>query len=83
MNDSETDSITSKLGNLLLLSEHINNKMGNATFMEKKEKLKKSQLQTVKNFLGFYGQYEIWTDELIVKRTKDLAGLAYKEIWKI
>ena len=30
MNDSETNMCTSRVGNILLLSEHINNKMGNA-----------------------------------------------------
>ena len=35
------------------------------------------------DFLKFYGDKNEWTDELIVKRTKDLAKLSYDEIWKL
>lgn len=83
MNDSETNDITSKIGNLLLLSEHINNKMGNASFSEKKDKLKRSKLQTVKNFLQYYGNNNEWTEKLIEDRTDALISLAYNEIWKL
>ena len=83
MNDSETNEVTSKIGNLLLLSEHINNNMGNASFNEKKEKMKRSKLQTVQNFLKYYGSKEEWTEELIGERTEALISLAYNEVWKV
>ena len=83
MNDSETNEITSKIGNLLLLSEHINNKMSNASFNEKKEKMKRSKLQTVQNFLKYYGNKEEWTEKLIEERTDALINLAYNEVWKV
>ena len=83
MNDSDTNDNTSRIGNLLLLSEHINNKMGNASFKEKKEKMKRSKLQTVQNFLKFYGNNEEWTEKLIEERTIALISLAYNEIWKV
>ncbi len=83
MNDSETNENTSRIGNLLLLSEHINNKMGNASFEEKKQKMKHSKLQTVQNFLKFYGNNEEWTEKLIEDRTEGLVSLIYNEIWKV
>lgn len=83
MNDSETDTCTSRVGNILLLSEHINNKMGNASFSEKKKKLERSNLKTVKNFLSHYGDSDEWTEEKIERRTKAIAGLAYNKIWKL
>ena len=83
MNDSDTNDITSKIGNLLLLSEHINNKMGNASFNDKKEKMKRSKLQTVQNFLKYYGSKEEWTEELIEERTDAIIKLAYNEVWKV
>ncbi len=83
MNDSETNEVTSRIGNLLLLSEHINNNMGNASFNEKKEKMKRSKLQTVQNFLKYYGTNEEWTEELINKRSEELISLAYNKVWKV
>lgn len=83
MNDSETDMCTSRVGNILLLSEHINNKMGNASFSEKKKKLERSRLATVKKFLKHYGNSDEWTEEKIEKRTKAIAGLAYNKVWKL
>ena len=83
MNDSENISITSQIGNLLLLSEHINNKMGNASFVEKKKKLEHSKLMTVQNFLKYYRDKETWTNEMIEERTKKLAKLAYDNVWRV
>ena len=83
MNDSECNMYTSRVGNILLLSEHINNNMGNASFVEKKEKLKRSQLATVKKFLKNYGNCEVWDEEKIEKRTKAIAKLAYDKVWKL
>lgn len=83
MNDSETDMCTSRVGNILLLSERINNKMGNASFAEKKKKLKRSNLETVKKFLNHYGNSDEWTEEKIERRTKAIAGLAYNRVWKL
>ncbi len=83
MNDSETNEVTSRIGNLLLLSENINNRMGDASFKEKKEKMKRSKLQSVQNFLKFYGDNEEWTEGLIKERTDTIISLAYSKIWKV
>lgn len=83
MNDSENDADTSKVGNILLLSEHINNNMGSISFREKKERLKNSKLETVKKFLKYYGSCEEWDKDTINKRTRAIAKLAYNKIWKL
>lgn len=83
MNDSDINDNTSKIGNLLLLSERINSNIGDDDYKTKIIKLKRSKLISVQNFLKFYGDKNEWTDELIVKRTKDLAKLSYDEIWKL
>lgn len=83
MNDSETNVWTSRVGNILLLSEHINNKMGNASFAEKKKKLERSKLATVKKFLNYYGNSDEWDESKIEKRTKKIAELAYNKVWKL
>lgn len=83
MNDSESNMHTSRVGNILLLSEHINNNMGNATFLEKKKKLASSKLATVKKFLSNYGNSDEWNEEKINNRTKAIAKLAYDKVWKL
>lgn len=83
MNDSDSNVCTCRVGNILLLSEHINNNMGNISFSEKKEKLKRSQLATVKKFLVNYGDSDEWNAEKIEKRTKAIAKLAYDKVWKL
>ena len=83
MNDSESNVHTSRVGNILLLSEHINNNMGYSSFVEKKEKLKKSKLATVQKFLKYYGDSDEWNEDKIEKRTKAIAKLAYDKVWKL
>ena len=83
MNDSVDNPIVTKTGNLLLLSEKINHNMGNEKFSEKKDKLSRSKLVTVKEFLKNYSNNDTWTEEMIVNRTKKIAKMAYDEVWKL
>ena len=83
MNDSENNVCSSRVGNILLLSEHINNNMGDSSFVEKKEKLKRSKLATVQKFLKYYGDSEEWNEEKIEKRTRAIAKMAYDKVWKL
>ena len=45
--------------------------------------MKRSKLQTVQNFLKYYGNKEEWTEKLIEERTEALINLAYNEVWKV
>lgn len=83
MNDSSINDNTSKIGNLLLLSERINSNMGDDNYKDKVDKLKRSKLISVQNFVKHYGEKDDWTDEMIMKRTKSIARLAYDKIWKL
>ncbi len=83
MNDSENNDTVCRIGNLLLLSERINSSMGDAPYKEKIEKLRRSKLITVENFLKYYGDKDDWTEELIMIRTKNIAKLAYETVWKL
>ena len=57
--------------------------MGNASFAEKKKKLERSKLATVKKFLNYYGNSDEWDESKIEKRTKKIAELAYNKVWKL
>lgn len=83
MNDSESNVDVSKVGNILLLSERINNNMGSISFAEKKERLRKSKLATVKRFLEHYESYDEWNERSIDKRTRAISRLAYDRVWKL
>lgn len=83
MNDSEFDDITSKVGNILLISSKLNKKMNDYDFAKKKKILKQSQLITVQNFLHYYENYDEWTNNLIIQRTETIAKEAYNSIWKL
>lgn len=83
MNDSEEDDITARVGNILLISERINENMGSDDFALKKERMKNSNLISVKKFLERYGESDTYGQEQITKRTEALANLAYTVIWKL
>ncbi|MFI5141395.1 MAG: DUF262 domain-containing protein [Bacteroidia bacterium] len=79
-NDDGTET-TSKIGNLLPIAQTINNNCGDETFKEKIEKYKRSEYQTVKDFLQYNSGNETWEVADIKKRTDMLADLAYNKIW--
>ena len=83
MNDKIDDINTFKVGNLLLISKDINSNMADKSFIDKKKKLEQSQLIGVKDFLKYYGDKELWTEDLITERTKKISALAYNKVWKI
>lgn len=83
MNDSETDDSTSKIGNLLPMSEKLNQKIGNADFKNKLSYYEKSNLRSVKKFYNENKSKNEWGREEIDNRTKELANIAIDHIWKI
>ena len=74
-----SEKIVGQLGNLLLVTPELNNKMGNKRFPDKKKLLIKHKyyideiLKTATN----------WSSSEITNRTKWIAKLAYQDIWKI
>jgi len=71
------------IGNLLPLSQGLNVKCGEKVLTEKVRYYEESQFETVKRFLKDYQGKTIWDHDDIIKRTNDLAILAYNEVFTI
>jgi hypothetical protein len=74
-----------RIGNLLPLSDNLNNKAANKSFKDKVSIYMKSELNYVKNFVEYCNKKEKlkWTNENIDKSTEYIANEAYNKIWKI
>lgn len=75
---SSADAI-GQLGNLILVSEKVNQKLGSKTFPAKKRILEKSNISLDE----FVASRNRWDTKAIEDHTKWLASLAYKKIWKV
>ncbi len=78
-NSDLNDSIIGQIGNLILVTEELNQKLKAKPFEEKKRILKDD---------GFPLPQEIeeaseWNESNIINRTQMLAELAYNEVWRI
>ncbi|MGG0465249.1 DUF262 domain-containing protein [Priestia aryabhattai] len=80
---SSQQDIAFTIGNLLPLSQDLNVKCGEKLLAEKVRYYKESQFETVKKFLEEYTGKTSWDQGDIVKRTNDLATLAYNEIFTV
>ena len=74
-----TEAVVGQIGNLILVSSDMNEKLKNKSFKEKKQILKNA---------GYSLSPEIdsatdWTVDTIKKRTEKMAIEAYNKIWKI
>lgn len=74
-----TEQIVGQIGNLILVSDPANTKLGNKSFAEKKKVLIDA---------GFSLPSEIaaakeWGAKQIIRRTEKLAVEAYNKLWKI
>ena len=74
-----TDEIIGQLGNLILVSNKLNEKLKNKSFKEKIAIIKKSGINLPPELVSTTD----WTDAKIIDRTKKMAHKAYNEIWKI
>ncbi|MCB2300572.1 DUF262 domain-containing protein [Clostridium tagluense] len=72
-----------KIGNLLPLSQPINEEAGVLKFADKVTIYKKSGFEIAKEFTRKYETLPDWDDSLIQARTQELAKLAYEEVWEI
>jgi hypothetical protein len=77
--DLENARIAS-IGNLMLVSEELNNALANKSFSAKKTILADQvDLVVDEKIAGV----EVWDDEAIDDRTKWLAGIAFDEVWRL
>lgn len=68
------------LGNLLPLGEKLNGELQNKKFEDKIKRYPESQYATVKNFVENYSKINVWDDNKIVERTKQIARILYDNI---
>lgn len=68
-----------QLGNLILVTQELNKKLGDKSFQEKKKILNENNIKLD----DVLGSSSSWANQQIEKRTKLLADLCYKKIWKI
>ncbi|HKM80469.1 MAG TPA: DUF262 domain-containing HNH endonuclease family protein [Candidatus Acidoferrum sp.] len=79
---SEIKSYVNMLGNLTLVSRRINSKVQNAILSEKLPELEKSELAITKELVKVIKRLDgQWGEAEIEKRHKELAVLAYRQIW--
>jgi hypothetical protein len=74
-----TEDIVGQLGNLILVSEDLNNKLANKPFNEKKQILKAAGYVIPKEIKNA----STWTAKQITERTEMMAGEAYDKLWRI
>jgi uncharacterized protein with ParB-like and HNH nuclease domain len=73
-------NLVKNIGNLVLLEDDINSKIGNDDYSKKKEYVKKnSKLLTAKKF---FEAYDNWSDNEIRKRREELISEMYETMWR-
>jgi hypothetical protein len=85
----ETLDLVDNIGNLLAISYKTNSRLGNASPAKKIERLKgdlKKEVQNLTYIDDFIAKYSedalTWDDTKIVKRAKEIAEKAYRQVWK-
>lgn len=78
--ESLGNSYVGLVGNLIPLGEKLNNELKDKKFKVKIVQYENSQYATVKHFIQEYKKEENWTEELIKKRTKNIAKILYDNI---
>jgi len=73
--------VVGKIGNLLPLSQELNEKAENKALFEKLSIYQSSQYCLPREFAEEHAAE--WNERLIHKRTEDLAKYCYKDVWKI
>ena len=76
-----SDEVVGQLGNLILVTKELNDKLENKSFADKKSILMANKYDS---FLPdyFWSAAEL-TPELVVRRTRDIGVMAYNSVWKI
>jgi uncharacterized protein DUF262/uncharacterized protein DUF1524 len=74
-----TEDIVGQLGNLILVSEDLNNRLANKPFSEKKQILRTAGYIIPKEIKNA----STWTTKEITERTEMMAGQAYDKLWRI
>ena len=74
-----TDEQIASMGNLVLVEQKLNNKLGNKTFADKKRLLKSANIWLDDRIQ----QASSWSGQEIEDRAKALAAQAFNEVWRL
>lgn len=76
-----TDQTAGQLGNLILVTKSLNDRLEDKSFTEKKLILKAAKCQDL--LPDYFWSAKELTPQLVQKRTRELATAAYQNIWRI
>lgn len=76
-----TDEMVGQIGNLILVSKELNQKLENKTFKDKKALLVKAKYEEM--LPEYFWSTDQLSPDLIKRRTDELAQLSYDKVWKI
>jgi len=76
-----TEEIIGQIGNLILVTKTVNEKLKNKSFEEKKAVLKSNKC--IDLLPNYFTSAKDLTPALIEQRTKELGSIAYNDAWKI
>lgn len=76
-----TDELAGQLGNLILVTKSTNEKLENKSFSEKKSILRSAKYHDA--LPDYFWNATDLTPDLVQRRTRELAKLAYTKVWKI
>ena len=76
-----TEEIVGQLGNLILITKDLNQKLENKSFADKKALLLKHKCKDI--LPEYFWEADHLTPELIIRRTTELAEFSYNSVWKI
>jgi len=85
--EDESQDFIDNIGNLLVISFHLNSKMGNASPKDKIAQLtgpKAENLGYIKTFVQAYGhKADSWGRDAVFERAKQMASEAYDKVWAL
>lgn len=73
--------VVDSIGNLVLINKDLNNKLGNLSFEEKRECLKKAGIFSDDTFPD--GSEDGWTFEKVESRTANIVNLSWEQVWSL
>jgi flagellin-specific chaperone FliS len=80
INESDwPEEIVGQIGNLILVSHSLNQKLSTKNFGQKKTILAKSD----ESYSTFVNDQDLWNADKVAAHTEQLADLAYHNVWKV
>lgn len=74
-NESERESLTNKIGNLVLISRRKNSSQGRLDFHKKKERYFKNNIELFRNSVRIFNKFNEWSPDIIEQNSKYVINL--------